>query len=98
MPQEPYQLILGDCLEQMAKLPARSVDMVLANLPYATTQNPWDQLIPMEQLWTEWKRVCKSGAPIVLFTQQPFTTTVAASNLKQLRTEWIWEKPQGTGF
>ena len=34
----------------------------------------------------------------MLFTQQPFTTTVAASNLKQLRTEWIWEKAQGTGF
>ena len=72
--------------------------MILADLPYATTQNPWDQLIPMEKLWAEWKRICKPGAPIVLFTQQPFTTTVAASNLKQLKTELIWEKPQGTNF
>ncbi|MBB5066157.1 site-specific DNA-methyltransferase [Granulicella mallensis] len=98
MPQEPYQIILGDCLEQMAKLPAGIVDMVLTDLPYGTTSNAWDSVIPMEKLWAEWKRVCKPGAPIVLFTQQPFTTTVAASNLKQLRTEWIWEKPQGTGF
>ncbi|WP_396248433.1 DNA-methyltransferase [Granulicella mallensis] len=52
----------------------------------------------MEKLWAEWKRVCKPGAPIVLFTQQPFTTTVAVSNLKQLKTELIWEKPQGTNF
>nr|WP_244502180.1 site-specific DNA-methyltransferase [Terriglobus roseus] len=72
--------------------------MVLTDLPYGTTQNPWDSVIPMEQLWAAWKRVCKPGAPIVLFTQQPFTTTVAASNLKQLKSEWIWEKPQGTGF
>jgi len=55
-------------------------------------------LIPMDQLWAAWTRICKPGAPIILFTQQPFTTTVAASNLKQLRTELIWEKPQGTNF
>ena len=91
-------LLHGDCIEQMAKLPATSVDMVCADLPYGTTQNTWDSTIPLDQLWPAWKRLCKPGAPIVLFTQQPFTTTVAASNLKQLKTEWIWEKPQGTNF
>ena len=98
MTPSPHQLILGDCLEQMAKLPAGSVDCVICDLPYGTTANKWDSVIPLNKLWAEWKRVCKPGAPIVLFTQQPFTATVAASNLKQLRTEWIWEKPQGTGF
>lgn len=72
--------------------------MILTDLPYGTTQNKWDSVIPMADLWKEWKRVCKPGSPIVLFTQQPFTTTVAASNIKQLRTEWIWCKSQGTGF
>lgn len=72
--------------------------MVLTDPPYGTTANKWDSVIPLDQLWSEWGRVCKPGAAIVLFTQQPFTTTVAASNLKQLRTEWIWRKPQGTGF
>jgi site-specific DNA-methyltransferase (adenine-specific) len=82
----------------MAKLPDASVQMILTDLPYGTTSNSWDSVIPLDLLWAEWKRVCVSGAPIVLFTQQPFTTTVAASNLKQLKTEWIWEKAQGTGF
>ena len=85
-------------MEQMAKLPSESVDMVCTDLPFGTTSNVWDSIIPMDLLWAEWKRICKPGAPIVLFTQQPFTTTVAASNLKQLKTEWIWEKAQGTGF
>jgi DNA modification methylase len=82
----------------MAKLPAQSVDCVLTDLPFATTSNAWDVLIPFDDLWAAWKRVCKPAAPIVLFSQQPFTTSLAASNLKQLRTEWIWEKSQGTGF
>jgi DNA modification methylase len=88
----------GDCLEQMALIDDHSVDCCIVDLPYGTTQNPWDSVIPLPDLWTAWKRICKPGAPIILFTQQPFTTTVAASNLKQLKTEWIWEKPQGTGF
>ena len=91
-------LLQGDCLYRMNEIPTGSVDMILTDLPYGTTQNSWDSVIPLDQLWTAFKRVCRPGAPIVLFTQQPFTTTVAASNLKELKTEWIWEKPQGTGF
>ena len=98
MTEIPYQLLLGDCLEQMATLPTGSVDCVVTDLPFGTTRNAWDSIIPLDQLWSSWKRVCKAAAPIVLFTQQPFTTTVAASNLKELKSEWIWRKPQGTGF
>ena len=82
----------------MHDIPDGSVDAILTDLPYGTTANKWDSVIPLDQLWPAWKRVCKPGAPIILFSQQPFTTTVAASNLRQLKTEWIWEKPQGTGF
>lgn len=93
-----YDLQLGECIERMSTLPDASVDMILADLPYGTTSNAWDSVIPMNQLWAAWKRICKPGSPIVLFTQQPFTTTVAASNINHLRTELIWEKPQGTNF
>jgi len=95
---QPYQLHHGDAIQKMKLMPDQSVDCVLTDLPYGTTANKWDSVIPLDELWKEWKRVCKPGAPIILFTQQPFTTTVAASNLKNLRTEWIWEKPQGTGY
>ena len=91
-------LLLGNCLKLMKTLPAGSMDCVLTDLPYGTTDNKWDCVIPMDQLWAAWRRVLRSGAPVILFTQQPFTTIVAASNLKQLKTEWIWEKHQGTGF
>ena len=91
-------VMLGDCLELMNEIPEGTVDLIITDLPYGTTSNKWDSVIPMDQLWEAWKRICKPGAPIILFTQKPFTTTVAASNLKQLRTEWIWEKSQGTGF
>ncbi len=82
----------------MHDIPDGSVDAIITDLPYGTTANKWDSVIPLDQLWSAWKRICKPGAPIILFTQQPFTTTVATSNLRQLKSEWIWQKPQGTGF
>ena len=88
----------ADCMDIMPTIPAGSVDMVLCDLPYGTTQNQWDSTIPLDWLWSEYKRIGKPGCPIVLTSQQPFTTTLAASKLSWLRTEWIWEKEQGTGF
>jgi DNA modification methylase len=91
-------LLRGDCLDLMKTLPAGSVDCILTDLPYGTTDNKWDSVIPMDRLWAAWRRVMRPGAPVILFTQQPFTTTVAASNLRELKTEWIWEKAVATGF
>lgn len=90
------QLLLGDCLDILPTLPPKSVDMVLADLPYGTTACKWDSIIPLGQLWPEIDRVCKLNAAMVFTTAQPFTTTLAASNMKNFRYEWIWEKPQGT--
>ena len=90
------QLYLGDCLDLMAALPAHSVDLVLCDLPYGTTQNKWDSVIPLTDLWVEYRRVC-SGA-IVLTAQAPFDKVLGASNLGMLRYEWIWRKEAGTGF
>lgn len=89
---------MGDCLALMADLPDASIDAVIGDLPYGTTANKWDSIIPLDEMWAQFRRVCKPGAPIVLFSQQPFTTTLAASNIEQLKSEWIWRKPQGTGF
>jgi site-specific DNA-methyltransferase (adenine-specific) len=98
MEHKSYALLHGDCLEQMNGLDEGSIDLVCTDLPYGTTDNKWDSVIPLDRLWACLKRVCRPGAPIVLFTQQPFTTALAASNLKQLRTEWIWRKSNATGF
>ena len=85
----------GDCLELMRAIPDQSIDMVLADLPYGTTQNKWDSVIPLEPLWREYLRVCRGA--IVLTAQTPFDKVLGASNLAMLRYEWIWEKSHPTG-
>ena len=91
-----HNLILGECLEEMSKLDNDCVDMILTDLPYGTTACKWDSIIPLEEMWQQFNRVCKQDGAMVFTAQQPFTTTLAASNLKNFRYEWIWEKPQGT--
>jgi hypothetical protein len=93
-----YQLYLGDCLEVMKQLPDACIDMVLADLPYGTTQCAWDVIIPFEPLWREYLRIAKPEAAIVLCAAQPFASMVVASNPKHYRYEWIWEKGNATGF
>jgi site-specific DNA-methyltransferase (adenine-specific) len=81
----------------MDSLPAQSVHCVLTDLPYGTTANKWDVALPLGRLWSAWRRVIRPGAPVILFTQQPFTTAVGSSNLRELKTEWIWIKTRATG-
>lgn len=82
----------GDCLQEMKRIPDGSVDMVLCDLPYGTTACKWDSVIPFEPLWAEYRRVTKPNAAIVLTASQPFTTALIASNLKEFRYCWVWEK------
>src|SRR5690625_4489680 len=87
----------GDCLEVMRDIPDGSVDMILCDLPYGTTRNKWDSIIPLDELWTQYERIIKDNGAIVLTAQTPFDKVLGASNLRLLRYEWIWEKSQGTG-
>lgn len=86
----------GDCLEIMANLEDNSVDMLMVDLPYGTTACKWDSIIPLDKLWEQYNRICKKNAAMVFTAAQPFTTVLGASNIGNLRYEWIWEKPQGT--
>lgn len=87
-----------DCLVGMRQIPDKSIDMILCDLPYGTTQNQWDSVIPLDALWREYERIIKDNGAIVLTAQTPFDKVLGASNLKLLRYEWIWEKEAGTGF
>jgi DNA modification methylase len=89
-------LLPGDCLKLLPTLLDDSIDMLLVDLPYGTTACKWDSVIPLEPLWAQFNRVCKKNAAMVFTAAQPFTTMLAASNLRHFRYEWIWEKPQGT--
>lgn len=92
------QLFEGDCLEVMKQIPDASVDLILCDLPYGTTQCTWDAVIPFALLWAHYKRVRKISAPVVLNASQPFTSALGASNIAELRYAWVWEKSRPTGF
>ena len=94
---ENYQLFHGDCLEVMKEIPDGSLDMILCDLPYGTTRNAWDTVIPLDQLWEQYERTIKDNGAIVLFAQTPFDKVLGASNLKLLKYEWVWDKKLGTG-
>lgn len=94
----PCRLFLGDCLEDMKDLPDGSVDMVMCDLPYGTTACKWDAVIPFESLWSQYTRVCKSNAAIVLTASQPFTSALVMSNVKNFKYCWTWVKTNCTGF
>lgn len=90
------RLMRGDCLDVMKTLPDASVDMILCDLPYGTTRNKWDSILPLDVLWREYRRISRGA--IVLTAQTPFDKVLGASNLDMLRYEWIWRKEAGTGF
>jgi predicted methyltransferase len=92
------QLHHGDCLKLLPAIPDKSVDLVLCDLPYGTTACTWDSLLPLGELWAQYRRVCKPSAPMVFTAVQPFTSTLIVSNLREFRHEWIWEKSVATGF
>lgn len=94
---DKYKLYKGDCLDVMKNIPDKSVDMILCDLPFGTTKNKWDLIIPLDKLWAEYRRVIKDNGAIVLFAQTPFDKVLGVSNLKMLRYEWIWEKTLATG-
>jgi DNA modification methylase len=92
-----FKLIHGDCLQEMAVIPDKSVDMVCCDMPYGTTNCKWDSVIDLSELWLQYSRIVKDSGAIVLFAQTPFDKVLGSSNLKDLRYEIIWEKTHPTG-
>ncbi|NYV67581.1 site-specific DNA-methyltransferase [Bacillus sp. Gen3] len=86
-----------DCIEGMRMLPDKSIDMILCDLPYGTTRNKWDSIIPLDALWEQYKRIIKDNGAIVLTAAPPFNAILGASNIGWYRYEWIWDKKLGSG-
>jgi site-specific DNA-methyltransferase (adenine-specific) len=87
----------GNCLEVMKEIPNGVIDMILCDLPYGTTQNKWDSVIPLEPLWAQYGRITKNNAAIILTSAQPFTTELISSKIENFRYCWIWQKGKPTG-
>ena len=87
-----------DCLLGMKQIEDQSIDCIICDLPYGTTQCKWDTVIPFEPLWEQYNRIIKENGAIVLFGSEPFSSTLRLSNLKYYKYDWIWDKVKGTGF
>lgn len=92
------KVIEGDCLQVLPRIPEESVDMILCDLPYGTTQNLWDCDIPLERLWRQYERIIKPNGAIVLTAQGLFTARLILSNPKLFKYKIIWEKSKPTNF
>lgn len=92
------RIIKGDTISVMDKIPSNSIDMVLVDLPYGTTQNKWDSVISLSKLWKEYKRIVKPRGAMVFTAQGPFAAKLMLSNLKDYKYDWIWVKSKATNF
>ena len=105
-----FELYCGDCLVEMDQVADGSVDLILCDLPYGTTDRKgisdkgdnrvlsWDTVIPLDKLWEQYQRVLKPSGAVVLTADQPFTSQLVLSNLEWFKYEWIWKKRKVTGF
>jgi site-specific DNA-methyltransferase (adenine-specific) len=91
-------VVEGDCLTVMKQIPDKSVDMVLCDLPYGSTQNKWDSVIPLDQLWLHYERIIKDNGAIVLTSQGVFTAKLILSNPKLFKYKIVWVKSKPTNF
>jgi site-specific DNA-methyltransferase (adenine-specific) len=76
----------------------KSVDMILYVLPYGTTQNKWDSLIPLDELWQEYCRIIKPKGVIALTLRGIFTARLILSNEAWFCYKFIWVKSKPTNF
>ncbi len=91
------KLLHGDCLELMKNISDKSIDCIICDLPYGTTNCKWDILIPFDKLWEQYNRIIKDDGPIVLFSSQPFTSFLICSNIKMFKYSWVWDKVRPVG-
>jgi len=87
----------ADCFDVFPFIADKSVDAIIADLPYGTTACKWDSILPLDKLWAEYKRVLKDDGCIILTASQPFTSALVMSNPKMFKYEWIWKKTRYSG-
>lgn len=105
-----FKLKHGECLDIMSKMPDKSIDLILCDLPYGTTDThgkkktssnrflEWDNVIDLDKLWSEYRRLLKDNGTVCLTADQPFTSMLVMSNIEWFKYEFIWKKNRTTGF
>ena len=91
------KLICGDSLDVLKRETPNSVNLILCDLPYGTTQNKWDIIIPLDSLWEAYKRILVPKGCVILTATQPFSSMLVMSNPTWFKYEWVWVKTKITG-
>jgi DNA modification methylase len=91
-------LVNADCFDVFPSIPDKSVDAIIADLPYGTTACKWDSVLPFDKLWEQYNRIIKSNGAICLFGREPFTSAMVMSNPKNYKHKWVWNKKQSGSF
>lgn len=86
-----------DCIIGMQRIPDKSIDAIICDLPYGSTRCKWDIIIPFDKLWEQYNRVVKDNGAIVLFGGEPFASYLRLSNINSYKYDWIWQKSHPTG-
>ena len=89
---ELNKIYLGDCFNIMPMIADKSVDAIIADLPYGKTNAKWDSILPLKKLWYEYKRVLKNNGVVVLTSTEPFTSILINSNIKEFKYCWYWDR------
>lgn len=92
------ELLNGDCLELLQNIPDKSIDMILTDPPYGTTDCKWDIVIPFAPMWEQLNRIIKDNSAIVLFGSEPFSSYLRMSNIKNYKYDWVWNKKKAGNF
>lgn len=98
MSEGKKEILLGDCLELMKDIPYGSIDAIICDLPYGTTQNKWDSILPLDKLWEQYKRILKPNGMICLFGDLGFKARLILSNEQMFKYDLIWDKVVPSGF
>lgn len=93
-----YQIFNEDCFATFKRIEDHSIDMIFCDPPYGTTSHKWDSVIPLAEMWTQLRRICKPRAAIVFTSSQPFTSILISSNIDMFRYCWVWEKSRPANY
>ena len=91
-------LVNADCFDVFPYIADKSVNLILCDLPYGSTQCKWDIILPFDKLWEQYNRIIKPNGAIVLFGAEPFSSLLRVSNIKNFKYDWIWDKKKSPNF
>jgi len=96
--EDVVRLLLGESIARMAEIADHSVDLIATDLPYGCTRAPWDEIIPMGALWTEYRRILKPTGTVVMTSAGMFSAKLMIAAPDLYKYSLVWEKTRATRF